>query len=173
LKTLPFFWSATLFAMAGCSTSPPAPPPMPAALQLSPGEKWVGSLPARGAQIYECRLTDGQAGWALVAPDATLYDQHGQAVGQHGAGPFWQVQDGSRVEGKAVARADAPVAGAIPWLLLEVHSNGGPGRLQSVTRIRRVNTQGGIAPPAGCEAATAGVRQRVAYTADYLLYEGR
>jgi hypothetical protein len=108
-----------------------------------------------------------------VAPDATLFDPHGQAVGQHGAGPFWQLRDGSRVEGQAVARADAPVAGAIPWLLLDVHSSGGAGRLQAVTRIRRVNTQGGVAPQAGCEAAAAGARQRVAYTADYLLYEGR
>jgi hypothetical protein len=163
----------TIAALTACGTPPPAPPEMPPALQLAPGERWVGTLPARGVQIYECRVTDGKAGWAFVAPDAALFDGPGRQVGQHGAGPFWQLQDGSRVEGQAVARADAPAAGAIPWLLLDVHSTGHAGRLHDVARIRRVNTQGGVAPQAGCEAAAAGTRERVAYTADYLLYERR
>jgi hypothetical protein len=111
----------------------------------------------------------------LAVRHAAFVDLHaaGRQVGQHGAGPFWQVRDGSRVEGQSVARADAPVADAIPWLLLDVHSTGGAGRLQAVTRIRRVATQGGVAPKSACDAAGAGQRERVAYTADYLLYEGR
>jgi hypothetical protein len=164
---------AALLAITACSTAPPAPPEMPPALQLAAGERWVGTLPARGVQIYECRVADGKAAWAFVAPEATLFDGHDEPVGQHGAGPFWQAQDGSRVEGQSVARADAPAAGAIPWLLLDVHSTAGAGRLQAVTHIRRINTQGGVAPQAGCDAASAGMRQRIAYTADYLLYEGR
>lgn len=163
----------TLALIAGCSTPPPAPPELPPALQLAPGERWVGTLPARGVQVYECRVTDGKPGWAFVAPEAALLDRSGQEVGQHGAGPFWQLHDGSRVEGQAVARADAPAAGAIPWLLLDVRSTGAAGRLQEVARIRRVNTHGGVAPAAGCDADKPGSRSRVDYTADYLLYERR
>jgi hypothetical protein len=58
-------------------------------------------------------------------------------------------------------------------LLLDVHSTGGGGRLHAVARARRVNTQGGVAPQAGCDGGQVGARERVACTADYLLYERR
>jgi len=163
---------AILLAMTACGTTG-APPQLPDAIAVAPHEHWVGTLSARGVQVYECRAMDGGGAWAFVQPEATLFDHDGRPAGHHGAGPFWQAGDGSRLEGRLVARADAPAAAAIPWLLLDVHSTGRPGRLDAVSRIRRVNTGGGLAPQAGCNAGALGKQVRVPYTADYLLYEGR
>lgn len=78
-------------------------------------------------------------------------------AGTHGAGPFWQALDGSKVNGSVKARADAPAgtgsAGAIPWLLLATESTGGRGKLAPVTHIQRINTAGGLAPSNGCDNA--------------------
>lgn len=161
-----------LLAMTACGTTG-APPQLPGAIAVAAHEHWVGTLSAQGVQVYECRAMDGVGAWAFVQPEATLFDRDGRPAGHHGAGPFWQADDGSRLEGRLVARADAPAAGAIPWLLLDVRSTGRPGRLEAVSRIRRVNTAGGLAPQAGCNASALGKQVRVPYTADYLLYEGR
>lgn len=161
--------TAMAMAMAGCATAP-TPVTLPPALALAPGETLLATLPARGDQIYECRAAAGGAAWAFVAPDAKLFESDGRPAGQHGAGPFWQALDGSRVEAKVAARADAPVPGAIPWLLLEARSTGADGRLAKVTRIRRVATSGGNAPAAGCDMGRLGQQVRVPYTADYLFH---
>ena len=160
---------ATALALAACQT-PSLPPRLPQSLQVTAQETWIGTLSARGVQIYECRSRAGQPGWDLVAPDADLFRNGGQPFGHHGAGPSWQAEDGSLVVGNVLARADAPVAGAIPWLLLEARSNSGKGALAGVARIRRVNTTGGVAPVAGCDAQSRGQQVRVPYTADYVLY---
>lgn len=160
---------ATLVALAACATTP-APLDLPAPLALAPGERWVATLPARGDQVYECRAGANGVAWAFVAPDAKLFETDGRPAGDHGAGPFWRALDGSRLEASVAARADAPVPGAIPWLLLEARSTGGPGRLAGSTRIRRVNTTGGTAPAGGCEPASVGRQVRVPYTADYLFH---
>lgn len=163
--------TAVVGGLAACSTLPP-PVNLPPALALAPGEVWLATLSARGDQVYECRAGSGGAApaWAFVAPDARLFETDGRPAGQHGAGPYWQALDGSRTEGKVLARADAPVAGAIPWLLLEARSTGAAGRLAPVTRIRRVHTVGGNAPATGCDAARLGQPLRVPYTADYLFH---
>jgi hypothetical protein len=127
---------------------------------------------ARGEQIYECRpgKTAGTHEWVFVAPEAALYDARGRTVGHHGAGPSWQATDGSRVVGTVKARADAPARDAIPWLLLDARSEGGGGTFGGVTRIQRVNTAGGLAPSAGCDATAAGTQARIGYTADYRMF---
>ena len=166
----PFLLAATL-ALSACQT-PGLPTALPTVLRVTPQETWVDTLSARGVQIYECRDSGGQPGWAFVAPDADLFEGNGRLVGHHGAGPTWQADDGSLVVGKVLARADAPVAGAVPWLLLETRSAGRTGVLGTVTRIRRVNTTGGVAPDTGCDATSYGAQLRVPYTADYVLYAG-
>jgi len=130
-------------------------------------------VPAKGVQIYECRAKKDSGGyeWAFVAPDAQLSDRTGRAIGTHGAGPSWQASDGSRVVGTVKQRADAPTAGAIPWLLLTAKSDGPPGAFSKVTSIQRVNTVGGVAPETGCGATTNGTKTRVAYTADYYFFQ--
>jgi hypothetical protein len=129
-------------------------------------------VPAKGVQIYECRAKKTADGfeWAFVAPDANLYDARGRTLGHHGAGPYWQAADGSRVTATVKARADAPTAGNIPWLLLAAADNGNAGSFRGVTHIQRVNTVGGIAPAEGCDAAATGKRARVDYAADYLFF---
>ena len=156
--------------LAACASTP-APVALPPALALVPGETWVATLPARGVQIYECRAAaTGGPAWAFVAPEAELFEQDGRPAGRHGAGPHWLSPDGSRLEATVAARADAPVAGAIPWLLLAARSTGGAGRLAPVTHIRRVHTVGGMAPASGCDASAIGQQARVSYTADYLFH---
>lgn len=70
-------------------------------------------------------------------------------------------------------RADAPVAGAIPWLLLAAKSAGSEGPFSKITGIQRVNTVGGVAPKAGCSQATAGTPARITYTADYYFFSAK
>jgi hypothetical protein len=175
-----------LIALAACATapapvvippapvvSPPAPLTLPPALALAPGEAAIATLSARGVQVYECRTGAAGAAWAFIAPEAGLFETDGRPAGQHGAGPTWQAPDGSRLEAKVAARADAPLPGAIPWLLLDARSTGPAGRFDRVTRIRRVHTSGGAAPAAGCDAQAVGRQARVPYTADYLFHATR
>ena len=143
------------------------------AVATARGQTLLESLAARGVQVYECRVdaaAPGGARWVFVAPQAELFDRTGRLVGTHFAGPQWQAADGSRIAGELQARADAPQADAIPWLLLSAKSVGADGRFARVTSVQRVNTRGGQAPRRACDAAAAGETERVPYTADYLLY---
>jgi len=115
-----------------------------------------------GDQVYGC--VNGR--WALTAPDAKLLNQEGFVIGRHFAGPTWQLNDGSWVKGKAVAKQAAPDATAVPWLLLE--SVGGTGRLGTVRFIQRTGTHGGNAPDGSCSQSAM---RRVPYTATYSFYE--
>jgi len=145
----------------GCATRTVS---IPDSLKPAPDESLAMVVPAKGVQIYECRV--GQ--WAFVAPEAELFDRGGNRIGRHYAGPHWEADDGSKILGTPKARAQAPMAGAIPWLLLEAKSVGGEGVLSRVTSIQRVATAGGVAPAGTC--AESGARSRVGYTADYYLY---
>ena len=115
-----------------------------------------------GDQVYGC--VNGR--WALTAPDAKLLNQDGSVIGRHFAGPTWQLNDGSWVKGRAVAKQVAPDAAAVPWLLVE--SVGGTGRLGTVRFIQRTGTHGGNAPDGSCSDRAM---RRVPYTATYSFYE--
>ena len=143
--------------------------------KLNPGAKEAMTMvvPAKGVQIYECRAVKDKAGayeWAFVAPEAELYDTRGNRIGKHYGGPHWEANDGSKVVGAVKDRADAPVADAIPWLLLSAKSVGPEGSFSKVTSIQRVKTVGGVAPKGGCSQATTGTRSRINYSADYYLF---
>lgn len=125
------------------------------------------TLAARGVQIYECRSKGEGFAWAFVAPEAELFDAAGRPAGTHGAGPHWRAADGSRIEGQVVSRQDAPVAGAVPWLLLRAQGGDGHGLFGRVSQVQRLNTRGGVAPADGCGSETRGQAARVPYTADY------
>lgn len=171
-----YFRSMTALGLAALAAACAAPPATTTTQAITPahGERLVMSLAARGVQIYECKAAQpGEAPkWQFTAPEATLYDMRGRAIGLHGAGPFWEANDGSRLEGKVAARSDSPTAGAIPWLLLNSTSSGPSGRFTGVSSIQRVHTVGGVAPKTGCDATAIGRVERVPYTADYLLYRG-
>jgi hypothetical protein len=154
-----------LIALACAVAAQASAQTIPASL-VPAGEAVRLTVAAKGVQIYECRTRKDGSGveWAFVAPDAELFTQDGGKFGTHGAGPAWLASDGSRIEGAVAQRVDAPVAGAIPWLLLTTRSTGGNGVLRDVTSVQRVNTTGGVAPSGECARSTTA---RVAYTADY------
>jgi len=155
--------------LSGCAGTPN----IPETLSPASTEALAMVVPARGAQIYQCRAKGAGHEWTFVAPDAELLDTRGNVIGRHGAGPFWQALDGSRIDGTVRARADAPVAGAIPWLLLNAKSTGPVGAFSSVTSVQRVNTVGGLTPAAPCNGVTVGTQERVHYTADYRFFSIR
>ena len=130
---------------------------------------------ATGTQIYVCtaRADDPESfAWSFKAPEAELLDETGAQVGSHYAGPSWEGNDGSKVVGEVVERADAADPGSIPWLLLRAKSHDGSGIFSTTTYIQRLQTAGGVAPTDGCDQSTAGVERAVPYTAVYAFYSG-
>jgi hypothetical protein len=128
---------------------------------------------ATGAQVYVCsaRTDDPNTyAWTLKAPDATLWNDNGEQVGTHFAGPTWRGNDGSTVVGEVAARANAADPDAIPWLLLKARSNDGEGVFSTVTYIQRLQTAGGNMPAEGCDRSSANTERAVPYTAIYAFY---
>jgi Protein of unknown function (DUF3455) len=137
--------------------------PLPAAI-AAPGETVVLAVHAVGLQLYECKPgADGKLAWAFTAPQATL-TADGKVVGKHGAGPTWELLDGSGIIAKAVANAPGATENDIPWLKLEVTSHKGAGQLDGVTTVQRINTKGGVLKGA-CDRARG---EGMPYEADYL-----
>jgi len=169
-----FGTTAAALLAAGCASTQPSI--IPDKLNPAANESMTLIVPAKGVQIYECRASKGQPGayeWAFVAPEAELFDTTGKRIGKHYAGPHWEAVDGSKVVAKLIERADAPQAGAIPWLLLGAKSVGSEGAFSRVTSIQRVNTVGGVAPKAGCSQGNAGTPARVPYSADYYFFTAK
>ena len=131
-------------------------------IDVPPHSKLLLRAVGSGDQVYGC--VNGS--WVLKAPDAKLLNQEGSVIGRHFAGPTWQLNDGSWVKGKAIAKQAAPDATAVPWLLLE--SIGGTGKLATVRFIQRTATHGGNAPDGSCSQSAM---RRVPYTATYSLFE--
>jgi hypothetical protein len=145
--------------------------PIPQQLQVPDTEQVLLRVHAKGDQIYTCKGDAAQFAWPLKAPDAQLFDKDGKPFGKHFAGPSWEATDGSRVTGKAAANVPSPDPDSIPWLLVTIvgHS-GSDGVLSHATTIQRLNTKGGKAPAAGCDAAHSGQELRVPYSADYVFH---
>ena len=163
---------------AFCSCSAPARPlrtrrgrPFPENLRVPEGQRFLLRAVARGARIYTCKTkaTDPAAfEWALKAPEAELFDEGGARIGHHSGGPTWEALDGSRVVGEVEQRS--PAQNAVPWLLLHAKSHEGTGTLAAVQYIQRLDTVGGVAPSAGCDAAPSGEEARIDYSANYDFY---
>jgi Protein of unknown function (DUF3455) len=144
---------------------------VPQQLQPAANEQVLLQVHAKGDQVYTCQGDGAQFTWTLKAPDARLFDKDGKSFGKHFAGPSWEANDGSRVTGKAVANVPSPDPDSIPWLLVTIVAHSGnDGALSRATTIQRVNTKGGKAPTAGCDAAHSGQETRAAYSADYVFY---
>jgi hypothetical protein len=127
-------------------------------------------LVADGVQIYTCDANDGGFVWSFKGPEANLFDKQGRQVGTHFAGPTWKIDDGSEVVGEVVAKADAPEAGAIQWLLLRAKSHQGLGALSAVAFVRRSETKGGLAPSTGCDTSHKSQQVRMRYSATYQFF---
>jgi uncharacterized protein DUF3455 len=137
---------------------------LPAAI-ASPNDTVVLTVHAVGMQYYQCKpAADGKLAWTFIEPGATL-TADGKVVGKHGAGPTWELLDGSSITAKAIANAPGATENDIPWLKLEVTSHKGAGRLDGVTTVQRINTAGGVMKGA-CDREKAG--EGMPYEADYV-----
>ena len=165
---VPTLFAAVLFAAAAVglhSVQGQTQPSAPEFLKPPVGEHLRAHAHASGQQIYVC---DGSK-WILSGPDAKLFDEAGQEVGSHFAGPTWRWSDGSEVTARPIASA-TPDPESIPWLLLTATGHTGDGVMKSVSSIQRLQTKGGRAPDRGCEASHRGEQARISYTADYYFY---
>jgi hypothetical protein len=165
-----------LLGLAGSAfaqSTPTVARDVPANPEPPAGTVLVFELEARGVQIYTCdaRADEPDAFvWTFRAPEAELFNQHGELVGTHFGGPTWQGNDGSAVIGEVLERADSPEPSAIPWLLLEAKGHVGSGVFATIAYVQRLDTAGGAAPSEGCDADHAGQEARQAYTAIYAYY---
>jgi hypothetical protein len=144
---------------------PVLPTPLCDNLDVPDGNTLKFHAYAAGVQIYRW---DG-ASWVFIAPMANLFADpgyHGK-VGIHFAGPTWQTKSGSFVVGRKIG-ACAPDPTAIPWLLLAGAASDGPGVLDGVTYVQRLNTAGGLAPAGSGQFV--GQEADVPYTAEYFFY---
>lgn len=166
--------ATTALATARVAAAAPEEPQVPAAIAVPEGHKLFLIGHAVGVQIYSCTSAPTGFAWTFVAPRANLYDDQGNLLATHFAGPTWEAKDGSAVAGGVVDRA--PAQGTIPWLLLETAPtpSGKNGRLARTTYIQRIATTGGLAPAgATCNAETAGTTAEVPYTADYTFWKAK
>jgi hypothetical protein len=159
--------------MAACAAFAPAAPAednrapeVPDTIKVPEGAKVHFHGFARGVQIY---TWDGAA-WGPAVPDATLFDNDGNVVIEHTAGPTWTSNSGSEVVGALPPLAITVDTNSIPWLRLSAikEKTHGPGILDRTTFIHRVNTVGGKTP--SVNGTFVGQTARVPYTADYFFY---
>ena len=170
--------TASLVAfLSGCASSDIAMTPVaPENLKVPATQTLSVVAQASGVQIYECNASKADPTrfeWVFKAPEADLFDSAGRKIGKHYAGPSWESNDGSKVQGEVKARDDGPDANAIPWLLLNAKSPSGKGVFGQTQSIQRVGTVGGKAPAQGCSREQAGTVVRVPYKATYYFYGPR
>ena len=190
-KQFVFLFVSSIAALHGQSITIP---PMPADLQVPPGNAAYLKAQATGTQNYVCLPSAGGLAWKFQGPQATLFVTYKwfggdvrQQVTTHYLSPnpdeagnparaTWQsALDTSAIWAKKIAETldSAYVApGAIPWLKLQIvgAENGPAGgtMLSKTSFIQRVNTSGGVAPTTAC--TEAGVMAFVPYTTDYIFY---
>jgi len=117
-----------------------------------------------GVQIY----TWNGVSWGGPTPRATLFDNDGNIVATHFAGPRWKSNSGSIVLGGVVQPTVTVDTNAIPWVKLVALTTEGSGIFADTSFIQRVNTTGGKAPSAN--GLVVGQVAEVPYTADYFFY---
>jgi hypothetical protein len=160
-----------VLAVLGVHASLAAGDAVPRELQPPRGLKLLFRVRAEGVQLYECRAVPGkpkQFEWAPKGPRAELFDDDGQKVGIHYAGPTWEATDGSKVRSAVKKSVKSPAPGAVPWLLLEVTAHEGKGRLSLVKYIQRLDTWAGQPPAATGDKAGKLVSRK--YQATYVFY---
>jgi hypothetical protein len=167
---------ALAIAIPALAHAGPAAPSVPQQIAVLEGYTPFLVAHAVGVQIQECIQDGGGYRWRFVGPRADLFGDNGKLIATHFAGPSWQARDGSKVtatlDGDGSVKVDST---AIPWLRLRVTSAtaGSDGdRLDAAKFIQRINTVGGVAPPAAdCNGTTLGQVAEVPYTADYVFWK--
>jgi hypothetical protein len=171
-------WLAALaLALAGCASHTLNAVVVPEALNAPDDESRTFALLASGVEKWECRTPQARPeapAWILVGPEATLSDESGHVVGRHGPGLAWESTDGSRIVGTVRRKVDAPVPGAMPWLLVETtNASVKRGAFTGVLHVQRVATSGGRAPEGGCTNATVGKTESVPFEAQFWFWSKR
>ena len=161
-------------ASTGMNTMPPfSQASLPQVVQVPTGHVVAMETAAAGDITYECRAKKDMANqfeWVFVGPDAGLKNRSGKVIGKYSGPPAtWESNDGSKVTGAQVAVAPAG-DGNIPSQIVKANPAMGMGAMQGVTYIQRVATQGGVAPATLCGSVTAGQKQVVKYSADYIFW---
>jgi Protein of unknown function (DUF3455) len=120
---------------------------------LPGGNVRVATFYATGVQKYKAQFKAGgdpaTLEWVFVAPKANLYDATNKIVGNHSAGPTWQllgsVTDSIYGQPFNPARtAASPRPYTIDWLLLMPKTGKTPtGIFKDVVYIQRIETNGG------------------------------
>ena len=166
------------------------PPSVPSEIEVPAGYKPFLVGHAVGTQNYICApaATNTGLGWLMIGPQATVFGGDFQQFLTHyqSENPFmaeinatWQhSRDTSAVWAKRFFGSSDPryvAPDAIEWLLLRVTGAQlgptGGDKLASTAFIQRVNTIGGMKPPASeCTATTVNTRKLVSYEADYYFY---
>jgi hypothetical protein len=174
MYTLQFRSFHSLLALAGFASvllgSSPAQatdnraPEVPSDIAVAAGNKVHFHGYAEGVQIY----TWNGSTWGASVPQATLFDNDGNIVAVHYAGPTWESTSRSKVFGSVVPPRVTVDTNAIPWLLLAADHTEGSGIFAETTFIHRVNTVGGKAPSLPGEFV--GQVVEVPYAADYFFY---
>jgi Protein of unknown function (DUF3455) len=161
---------AVLLATAGAGIAAEA---LPEPVRVPAGHSVMLESVGIGEITYECRENKEKPGafaWAFVVPVAVLNDMQGKTIGKYYGGPTWEANDGSKVTGKQVAIAPAS-PGNIPLQLVKAEPAMGKGAMTGVSYIQRLETKGGVAPAATCDASTAGAKQQVKYQAKYVFFK--
>lgn len=165
-KWLPALIGLALLATSSGKATDNRAPAVPPEITIDTNQKVHFHGFARGVQIY---TWDGSS-WGPAVPDATLFDEEGEVVATHFAGPTWKSNSGSTVVGTLMPpplRVTVDT-NSIPWLLLTAARAEGPGIFADTTFIHRVNTHGGKAP--SVNGTEIGEVARMPYTADYFFY---
>ena len=167
-------------------------PDVPTNLEVSLDYKLFLKVHAVGTQNYICAPAATATGvdWLFIGPQATLFNDSLQQIGTHYQSRNSQQNDAiqatwqdsgdtsavwaKRRDGSIDAAYVAP--DAIEWLLLDVTGQQvgptGGTKLTPSLLIQRVNTVGGVKPPAtACTTATLNTRKLVSYEADYYFYK--
>ena len=174
-RIAPLAVAALALTTATVAWAQPPRPAVPDVLKVPAQNVLLFETVATGVQVYVCKAKADNPeafGWTFKAPVADLMNEAGEHVGKHYAGPTWEGNDGSKVMGEVVERADASAPGAIPLLLLKATSNEGAGAFSTVTYVQRLETVGGVAPADGCDRSAVDVERSVEYTATYAFYYG-
>jgi hypothetical protein len=159
-KTSLLFISALMIVALSCKEDETVSPNSPK-YQISESEKLdipaeiqtsgtrVATYYAKGHQIYRAQQSAGSASvyeWVFVSPIAELFDETNKKVGDHFAGPTWQLIDGSKINAQLSQKVVAD-QNSIEWLLLVPKSGTtATGVFSGVTHIQRIATTGGKAP---------------------------
>jgi len=163
-------------------------PAVPADIEVLAGYNVFLVGHAVGTQNYICAATSSGLDWLFIGPQATVFDNEGGQILTHfhSMNPFkdaihatWQhSRDTSVVWATRHSGSTDPnyvASDAIEWLLLDVSGAqvgpSGGDKVAAAAFIQRVNTVGGLRPPATeCTVAKLTNRKLVPYEADYYFY---